>query len=78
MKHNLNQISNDLGRVDRAYASYSANNYLEFSDNDISLRARLDLISAVLWTMVILAGLFGMAFLKNLNRKRGRERHEPV
>lgn len=71
LKHILQQISNDLGRVDRAYASYRANNYLDFSDNDVSLKARLDPVNAVIWSLLVLAVLFGLAVVNKLTGKRG-------
>ena len=64
MKASLEELASDIRKTDKVYASYKARNYLSFRSTYQSFRDRIDIVSSVFGTAVLIFMTFIAVFVR--------------
>ena len=74
MEASLETLASDIRKVDKAYTSYKARNYLSFGNKYERFLDRVDIYSSVFLTVIVLGIAFVAVFLHNfVNKGIGKE-----
>ena len=74
MEASLETLASDIRKVDKAYTSYKARNYLSFGNKYERFLDRVDIYSSVFLTVIVLGIALVAVFLHNfVNKGIGKE-----
>ena len=72
MKTSLQALASDIRKVDKAYTSYKARNFLSFRSTNNRFMDRIDVFSSVFGAVVLLGMAFFTVFLRNFLYRKGK------